>query len=502
MTPKSNGRVVVVGGGNAGLSAAIAAAERGARVVLLEKAPEPLNGGNSRYTAGLIRFGFSEKDEVRRFLADMPEDEWQGLRILPYPAERFYDDLMQKSQGKADLDLTDWIAHESYDVIDWLAQHGVRWQTLTYIPTARETGFADGILLEAAGGGPGLVRMELEEAARLGVEVRYEHAAQDLVQDEVGEIVGVRVRDPEGRLYVEPGRVVLASGGFEANPEMRSRYLGPAWNVVKVRAVRYNTGEMLDAALRVGALPYGHWAGAHCSPIDPDSPEMGTLESSDETNKLSFSQSISVNLDGERFIDEGADWNTKMYVSMGKAVSEQPYGRAFQLFDAKTSDLVDQRYDPKAAVVAESLDELARRLGIDPTRLAETVAEYNAAVPADGPDFDPSRLDGRATSGIHPPKSNWAVTVDQPPFVAYEVVTGITFTFGGLKVNRDAQVLDMSERPIPGLYAAGETTGGFFYYQYPAGSGLLCGALTGRAAGWHAAAAGVDAASAAAPAAS
>ncbi|WGX96918.1 FAD-dependent tricarballylate dehydrogenase TcuA [Nocardioides sp. L-11A] len=480
-------RVVVVGGGNAGLAAAIAAAERGARTVLLEKATEAEDGGNSRFTAGLIRFGFNDKGEVRQFLPDMPEDEWQSLRINTYDNERFHSDLMVKSQGKADPDLTDWIVTESYSVMEWLQSHNVRWRTLTYIPNARETGFADGIVLEADDGGPGLVRMETAEARRLGVDIRYESAATGLVTDDEGAVVGVTVKGPDGKTYTEEGAVVLASGGFEANPEMRSRYLGPDWNVVKVRGVRFNTGEMLDAAVRLGALPYGHWAGAHCSPIDPDSPEMGTLESSDETNKLSFSYGISVNVHGERFIDEGADWNTKMYVSMGKAVAAQPFGRAFQIFDAKTAHLVDQRYEPGAAVVTESIEELADRLGIDRAGLLATVAEFNASVAHDAPEFDSTALDGRATRGIQPPKSNWASPIEHGPFTAYEVVTGITFTFGGVKVNRDAQVLDMSDRPIRGLYAAGETTGGFFFYQYPAGSGLMCGALTGRAAGWHAA---------------
>jgi tricarballylate dehydrogenase len=487
MSTERANRVVVVGGGNAGLSAAIAAAERGAPTVLLEKGSEPENGGNSRFTAGLIRFGFPDKPSVRRFLADMPEDEWNDLTIHTYDNERFRSDLMEKSQGKADPQMTDWLVEESYSIIEWLADHNVRWQTLTYIPHARATGFADGILLEAVGSGPGLIEMETAEALRLGVEIRYQHAGTDLVLDDDGRVVGVKVRDPAGRLYTEHGSVVLASGGFEANPEMRSRYLGPDWNVVKVRGVRFNTGEMLDAALRIGSMPYGHWAGAHCSPIDPDSPEMGTLDSSDETNKLSFSFGISVNSDGRRFIDEGADWNTKMYVSMGFAVSAQPYGKAYQLFDAETADLVDQRYDPKAAVVADTLDELAERLGIDPAGLKATVDAYNRSIPVEGPEFNPSALDGRRTVGLQPPKTNWAKALVTPPFTAYEVVTGITFTFGGLRVNTDAQVLDMSGTPIPGLYAAGETTGGFFYYQYPAGSGLMCGALTGRAAGWHAA---------------
>jgi len=480
-------KVVVVGGGNAGLAAAIAAAEGGAETVLLEKASKAEDGGNSRFTAGLIRFGFSDKSEVRQFLPDMPQSEWDGLRINVYDNERFFSDLMVKSQGKADRDMTDWIVQDSYGVMEWLAAHHVKWRTLTYIPNARETGFADGIVLEADDGGPGLVAMETAEAERLGVEIRYESAATDLVLADDGAVVGVKVRSSDGSYYTESGSVVLASGGFEANPEMRSRYLGPDWNVVKVRGVRFNTGEMLDAALRIGALPYGHWAGAHCSPIDPDSPEMGTLESSDETNKLSFSYGISVNVNGERFIDEGADWNTKMYVSMGKAVAAQPFGKAFQIFDAKTAGLVDQRYEPSAAVVADTIEELADKLGVDVAGLVQTVREFNESIALDAPEFDSTSLDGRRTGGdVQPPKSNWANQIAEAPFTAYETVTGITFTFGGLKVNRDAQVLDMSDRPIPGLYAAGETTGGFFYYQYPAGSGLMCGALTGRAAGWHA----------------
>lgn len=485
----SGGRVVVVGGGNAGLAAAIAAAEAGAEhVVLLEKGSKAEDGGNSRFTAGLIRFGFSDKSDVRQFLPQMPADEWESLRVNVYDNERFFSDLMVKSQGKADPDMTDWIVQDSMGVMQWLASHNVRWRTLTYIPNARETGFADGIVLEAEGGGPGLVEMETEEALRLGVEIRYESAATDLVLDERGAVVGVTVRSVDGGYYTESGSVVLASGGFEANPEMRSRYLGPDWNVVKVRGVRFNTGEMLDAALRIGGLPYGHWAGAHCSPIDPDSPEMGTLESSDETNKLSFSYGISLNVNGERFIDEGADWNTKMYVSMGKAVAAQPFGKAYQLFDAKTAHLVDQRYEPSAAVVADTVEDLARKLGIDVAGTVETVRAYNDSIASDAPEFDSTILDGRRTGDhIQPAKSNWATKLENAPFTAYEVVTGITFTFGGVKINRNAQVLDMSERPIEGLYAAGETTGGFFYYQYPAGSGLMCGALTGRAAGHHAA---------------
>ena len=257
-------KVVVVGGGNAGLAAAIAAAEGGAETVLLEKASKAEDGGNSRFTAGLIRFGFSDKSEVRQFLPDMPQSEWDGLRINVYDNERFFSDLMVKSQGKADRDMTDWIVQDSYGVMEWLAAHHVKWRTLTYIPNARETGFADGIVLEADDGGPGLVAMETAEAERLGVEIRYESAATDLVLADDGAVVGVKVRSSDGSYYTESGSVVLASGGFEANPEMRSRYLGPDWNVVKVRGVRFNfvkrlvdftpKDELMEIAARIRPL--------------------------------------------------------------------------------------------------------------------------------------------------------------------------------------------------------------------------------------------------------
>jgi tricarballylate dehydrogenase len=484
-------KVVVIGSGNAGFAAAIAAVEKGAKVVLLEKAPEPEYGGNSRFTAGLIRFGFDDKSQVRKFVPQFSDAQWDKIKIHPYPVQRYIDDLKLKSQGKADPNLISWLAQDSYSVMEWLVEHNVQWTFLTYIPNAMETGFGDGIVLETVGGGPGIVEMERAEALRLGVEIRYESTAYELVINDKGAVTGVKVRGPDGVSYVEPGAVVMASGGFEANPEMRTRYLGPGWNVVKVRGVRYNTGDMLDPAIRAGAQANGHWAGCHCTTIDPDSPELGTLESSDKTNKIAFSWGISVNAAGERFIDEGKDWNTKMYVSVGNAVAQQG-GRAFQVFDAVGFEHLDQRYDPSAAIIADTLDELAEQAGIDPQGLRHTVDRFNVAVQDDVP-FDPRKLDGRSTVGISPPKTNWATRIEKPPFVCYGVVTGITFTFGGLTVDRNGQVLDQGNHPIPGLYAAGEMTGGFFYYQYPAGSGLMCGALTGRAAGWHAAQAPTEA---------
>lgn len=478
-------KVVVIGTGNAALVAAIAAREKGAKVVVLEKAPEPEYGGNSRFTAGLIRFGFDDKSQVRKFVPHLSDAQFDKVRILPYPVQRYIDDLKAKSQGKADPGLIKWLAEDSYSVMEWFVQHNVQWTWLTYIPNALETGFGDGIVLETVGGGPGIVDMERAEALRLGVEIRYESTVYDLVVDGDGAVTGVKVRGPDGKSYVEDGAVIMGCGGFEANPEMRTRYLGTGWNVVKVRGVRYNTGDLLDPAIRAGGQANGHWAGCHCTTIDPDSPDLGTLESSDKTNKIAFSWGITVNAAGQRFIDEGRDWNTKMYVSVGTAVAQQG-GRAFQVFDAVGAEHLDQRYDPNKAYIADTIEELAQMAGIDPNGLRHTVDQFNAAVQDDKP-FDPRKLDGRCTQGVSPAKSNWATRIEQAPFVCYEVVTGITFTFGGLNVNRDAQVLDQGNRPIPGLYAAGEMTGGFFYYQYPAGSGLMCGAVTGRAAGWHAA---------------
>ncbi|MGW4031525.1 FAD-dependent tricarballylate dehydrogenase TcuA [Streptomyces sp. NPDC004838] len=482
-------QVIVVGAGNAGLVAGIAAAEGGAEVTILEKAPEPERGGNTRYTAALVRFGFDSVAEVRELLPQITEKEWAEVVVDPYTRDTFTEAIMHTSQGFADPDMTDWLVSESLDILRWMQDRGITWEFATYLTTAEggSRAYRNGLVLQGAGGGEGLSAMEFAAAERAGCRVRYGCAATDLVTDGEGSVVGVRVRDADGSVTELRGQVVLANGGFEANPEMRTRYLGPEWNLVKVRGVPYNTGELLDAALRAGAQAYGHWADCHAAPIDVNSPAQGSLATGERTNRTSFLYGVILNSACERFIDEGRDWAPQNYVAVGKTVLKQPGGVGYQLFDSKVFDLVDRKYDDATVFEADDLTTLAERAGLDPGRFTEAVRAFNDAVD-DATPFDPAVKDGKGTRGVHPPKSNWAQRIDAPPYRLYPYTGGITFTFGGLRVDRGSRVLHAGTGlPIPGLYAVGEMTGGFFYHSYPAGSGLVCGAVTGRAAGISAA---------------
>lgn len=482
--------VIVVGAGNAALVAALAASDAGARVTILEKAPRDQRGGNTRYTAGLVRFAFDELTTVDELLGNDAATSGAAT-VEPYTAQTFTNALMSTSRGEADPDLTEWLVSESQDVLRWMKEHGIDFEFAQYLTTAEggKTVYRNGLVLQTAGGGEGLTAMEFAAVERAGCEIRYGTAAVDLITDDLGGVAGVRVRNEAGRTEDLLGEVILGCGGFEANPEMRTRYLGPEWNLVKVRGVPYNTGELLDAALRVGAATYGHWADCHAAPIDANSPKRGSLDTGERTNRTSFLFGIAVNENAERFIDEGRDWAPQNYVAVGKTVLKQPNGVGFQLFDAKVAQLLDPRYDDATVYQADTLEELARMAGLDPAKLARTVDSYNKAVDDTTP-FDSTTKDGKATRGIEPPKSNWAQRIDAPPYRLYPFTGGITFTFGGLRIDRGSRVLDAGTgNPIPGLYAIGEMTGGFFYHSYPAGSGLVCGSITGRAAGFAAAAA-------------
>lgn len=293
------------------------------------------------------------------------------------------------------------------------------------------------------------------------------------------------MRGPEGAYELQCGALVLAAGGFEASPELRARYLGGGWDRAKVRGTKYNTGEVLMAALAAGAKSAGHWRGCHATPIDAGAPPVGDLRLTDLTNRLSYLYGIMVNVHGQRFMDEGEDLGQYTYAKTGAAVLDQPGSLAYQIFDQRTLELLEERYKTGTPVVADSIEELAGRLGLDASTLRTTVQAFNDAVQPG--DFNPTVRDGKATRGIDPPKSNWALPIDNPPFVAYPVTGGITFTFGGLEIDTQARVIATEDEPIPGLYATGEITGKFFYHNYPGGAGLMRGAVFGRIAGVEAA---------------
>jgi tricarballylate dehydrogenase len=297
---------------------------------------------------------------------------------------------------------------------------------------------------------------------------------------------GVVIQNVEG--FTEVHAVpVLAAGGFEANPEMRNRWLGPGWDLVKVRGTKYNMGAVLNAAMDAGAKPVGPWGGCHAVPLDANAPDVGDLRLTDKMSRYSYPFALLINSDAERFVDEGENHVWLTYAKTGRAVLAQPGAWAFQLFDQKVAHLLEPRYSTGTPIVADTLPELAEKLGVNADTLVQTVDNYNAA--CSGGTFNPFETDGlSAAPKGQPAKSNWAQPIDQGPFIAYTVTCGITFTFGGLTIDTQARVKDNAERVMPGLYATGELTGGFFYHNYPAGAGLVRGAVFGRLAGAGAAA--------------
>jgi tricarballylate dehydrogenase len=302
---------------------------------------------------------------------------------------------------------------------------------------------------------------------------------------------GVRVKEG-GQTSDLPARsVVLAAGGFQANVEWRARYLGPGWDLAKVRGTRFNTGDGLRMALEAGAMPAGQWSGCHAVAWDRNAPEFGDLAVGDGFQKHSYPFGVMLNGRGERFVDEGADFRNYTYAKYGRVILAQPGEFAWQIFDAKVKHLLRDEYRIKQVtkVRADTLEDLVSKLeGVDGVRALETLRAYNAAVRTDIP-FDPNVKDGRRTEGLTVPKSNWANTIDTAPFEAYAVTCGITFTFGGVRITPKAEVLDADQVPIPGLFAAGEMVGGLFYNNYPGGTGLTAGTVFGRIAGASAAAA-------------
>lgn len=485
-------RVIVVGGGNAALCAAIAARRGGTDVLVLEKAPEPERGGNSFFTAGGFRFAHGGLEDLRRdVLVDLSEDEARAMDIDPYPETAFFDDLLRLTEHCCDADLAEVLIGRSHATVAWMREQGVRFIPM-FARQAYKIGdrhrFWGGMAVEAVGGGPGLVESLYGIAQKLGIEVRYGVKASRLLLDARAGVRGVVVRDASGFHEIESQAAVLACGGFEANPEWRARYLGPDWELARVRGTRHNTGDGIQMALEIGAQPYGHWSSCHAVAWDLNAPPFGDRRVGDLFQKHSYPLGLIVNVRGERFVDEGADMRNYTYARYGREILKQPQRAAFQLFDQKTISLLREEYFIRQVTKAEAntVRELAAKLEIDPDGLERTVEQFNKAVQPG--EFNPAIRDGKHTLGISPPKSNWALPLDTPPYVGFAVTCGITFTFGGLRVNTRAQVLDTEDRPIVGLYGAGELVGGLFYHNYPGGSGLMSGSVFGKLAGESAAA--------------
>jgi tricarballylate dehydrogenase len=479
--------VVVVGAGNAALSAALSAREHGASVVVLERAPEDESGGNSRFTAGAIRTVYNGVEDLKKLIPDLTAEEIARTDYGTYTREQFYDDLGRITQYRSDPDLAEMMIERSLETLIWLRGKGVKFLPAygrQAFKVGDKTRFWGGLTVEAWGGGPGLVAAEHEAARRNGIDILYGTRALSLLLDE-RRVLGVHVRRGGRSFDIAAKAVVLACGGFEANAEWRTRYLGPGWDLAKVRGTRFNTGDGIRMALEAGAMPWGNWSGCHAVAWDRNAPEFGDLAVGDNFQKHSYPFGLIVNVTGRRFVDEGADFRNYTYAKYGRVILDQPAQTAWQVFDAKVLHLLREEYRIRQVTKAraDTIEELAQKLeGIDRQAFIAEIAAYNRAVRRDIP-FDPTVKDGRRTEGLAVPKSNWANTIDTPPFEAYQVTCGVTFTFGGLRIDTSARVIDTEGEPIPGLFAAGELVGGLFYFNYPGGTGLLSGAVFGRLAG-------------------
>jgi len=483
--------VVIVGAGNAGMCAALAARERGASVAVLERAPHAERGGNSAFTAGAFRVAYGSLDDLVELMPDLSPEERSNTDFGTYTEDQFFEDMGRVTQYRTDPELVEILVRRSRATLQWMRTKGVRFVPMYGRQAFKVDGkfkFWGGLTIEASGGGPGLIQALHAAAEREGITTRYETRALSLVRDDDG-VHGINVKMRGRSATIRARAVVIASGGFEANTEWRTRYLGPNWDLAKVRGTRFNTGDGIRMALEAGAAPHGNWSGCHAVAWDRNAPPVGDLAVGDGFQKHSYPFGIMLNAAGRRFADEGADYRNYTYAKYGRAILEQPRQFAWQIFDAKVSQLLRDEYRIRQVtkVAANTLEELVAKLDdVDASAALAEIRTFNAAVDIATP-FNPAIKDGRAAKGLTIPKSNWANPIDTPPFAAYAVTAGITFTFGGLRISQAGNVIDTEGAAIPGLYAAGELVGGLFYFNYPGGTGLMSGAVFGRIAGTSAA---------------
>jgi tricarballylate dehydrogenase len=488
--------VIVIGAGNAALAAAVSAHENGAkRVVVVEKAPREMRGGNTHWSGGVLRFAFDDPREIGELLPDV-EDEFENFYdgISPYSKDDYHGDLMRVTSGRTDPVLSKVLVSNSFDTVKWMKKvGGIKMEpaiTLSAVKKDNVMVWARGLVVRAEHEGVGLSRSWFATAERLGIEIRYGTAATELLIGDDGRVSGVKVRDDDGISVLNAKSVVLGCGGFEANVQMRTQHIGPLVGAAKVRGTPHNQGDGLRMAMNVGAMPWGQWSGCHATPISADWGDFAPRELTDRSNRLSYVYGVMLNRKGRRFVDEGEDGALFTYAKFGRAILAEPGAKAWQIFDSRVVHLLEPRYQTSKPITANTLEDLIEQLDFDDRAQAlATIDEYNAHAREMEDGFDPTRKDGLSSKGLALDKTNWALKIAKPPFYAYSATGGITFTFGGLKVNEQAQVIGTDWRPIKGLFCCGEMVGGLFYDNYPAGTGLVSGATFGRIAGRNAAAA-------------
>ncbi|KAF2769268.1 tricarballylate dehydrogenase [Teratosphaeria nubilosa] len=500
--------VLVVGGGNAGFSAAVAATEAGAHdVVLIDKCPEDWAGGNSYFTAGAMRTVHQGLEDLLPIVNNVDPELAKKIDLSPYTHEDFRKDMDRICLGRSDPRLSEALINESNEAVKWLAKNGVRYQLSfnrqAFLVNGRHK-FWGGLALKTEDGGKGLIEDHRRAAKHAGVKVFFSTSATQLHKNsETGAVTAVSVEHSGRPTTIRAQAIILAAGGFEANPRMRSQYLGPGWDLAYVRGTPFNTGDLLDIAVRdVSAKQAGNWSGCHSTCWDANAPaDSGDRHVSNEFTKSGYPLGVMINANGERFVDEGVDYRNYTYAIFGRAILGQPNGLAFQVWDKRTIPWLrseEYRDEVVERINASTIEELAEKLsgkGLqNPGKFVETLRNYNEAVHAhqkENPEktWDPAVKDGLSTQSssrsLALAKSNWALPIDESPFLAVKVTGGITFTFGGLAVNPEtaAVISSTTDREIPGLYSVGEMLGGLFYGNYPGGSGLTSGAVFGRRAG-------------------
>jgi tricarballylate dehydrogenase len=490
MPSKTQCDVIVIGGGSAALEAAIAASEAGAgSVVMLEKAPEQESGGNARFSHTGFRFVHSGAEELREFLPDLDEAIFRRMQIPAYGRADFLGDLDRVTGGRIDPVLAECLVDHSNKAVHWMRAIGVRWEPEKMTEVDGKLYLPGGHHIHPIGGGPGMLKQLRALAVNRGVEIRYRSRVRALEGND-RRVEGVRVSTPDDEYELSARAIIVCSGGFQANAEMRARYLGPNADLMKVRGSRHNTGEVLSALLALGAKAAGHWQGAHMSPIDGKAPDVETPVRSDgrgnTMNRYDYQFGITVNALGQRFFDEGEAKHAYTYAKTGRAVLQQPGGVGYQIYDQTGIDLFRHGRDyPATMVEAPSIAELARKIGVEPEPLVRTIEEFNKACRSDIA-FMPGELDGKGTIGISPKKSNWAEPLVRGPFRAYPITAGVTFTFGGIKVDTQARVINTTDEPIRGLYASGDVMG-LFFHNYPSCTGQTRNAVFSYLAGRNAA---------------
>ncbi len=471
--------VVVVGCGIAGLSAGVAALQNGSKVAILERSQIDERGGNTRYTESYWRMkshnevsddfeekfainagGYIDPELTRDWLK--PYGDWPGIL---------------KAQNSTDPELISTFAREAPKALKWLESFGIKFDFLPNYFISQST-----TRMAPVGGGLALIDALSKYADKYPEKVHfyYEMTAQDLILNKSGDVNGIlaKTKKNESKEFIAK-KVILASGGFEGNPEMLSRYIGPKSQYIRpvAKGGYFNRGEGIRMALNIGAAPAGDFGSFHAQPVDPRCGES-------EAVVLHFNYGVLINKLGARFTDEGIDMVDAVYEPITREILNQPEGIAFAIFDSNLDDVDNWKKTVRTTVApyeAATISELSKKISIPYDELEKTINDFNLSCKLDGV-FDPYSLDHLSTVSLSPRKSNWARPIVKAPFKAWPIIAANCFTFGGLKINSKAQVLNMDGEVIPGLYAAGEVAG-IYHRIYTGSTSVMRGAITGKLAG-------------------